>query len=109
MGSVERERRLCGEGLEHCEVLAREDPRLAGRGDHEHRRHLLARDERNEDGALRTDLLGHATIHPRRPSDVVDNDRAALERRAGDRGRFGLEVDGDVPPPFGVAVASDRH
>jgi hypothetical protein len=105
--AVEGERRVSGQRLEQRQLVSGEDVMRRRRRDDEHRGHLLLEDQRDEDRALRVDLLGEAAVDLLGARDVVHDDRAAFEDRARDARRLAVEVDLDVRPPVEVSVG--RH
>ena len=96
---LQGEGRLGGQSLEEGRLGDREDARLAGGGRDEDRGDTLVGDERDEDGALGPDLLGHSPVDHGGAGDVVDGDRSSFEGGARDRRGLGVEIDRDVPPP----------
>ena len=107
-GAVERQRGLGRESLQERELVPVEHLRCSGSDEDEDRRHAFFRDEWDEDGALRSDLLGEPPVDPLRAGDVIDHDGPSFEGRARDPRRLLFEIECHLAPPRRVLAGRER-
>ena len=106
--AVERKRCFGRKRLQERELVTVEHLRCARRREDEHCGDALLGEERDEDGALSSDLVGEPSIDPLRAGDVVHDDRPAFEHGARDSRWLLLEVERHLSPPGRVLAGGKR-